>query len=146
MILRNFTNTDIEQLQQFDYKRLSRTELEELIETWNGKEYDGRYFEIFALIEDGALVGTASLYGRSKHIVSCGLEIYPVFRGKGYATRAYERLLEIAKERGCTVATAQVLVDNAASIALNRKMGFEAEDYTYLNQKGEQVYYFIKCL
>lgn len=146
MVLRNFTNADIEELQKHDYSKLSKTELEALIETWNTKKYNGNYFEMFALEENGVLVGNASLYGRSEHIVSCGLEVYPAFRGKGYATRAYELLLAIAKNKGYTIAVAQVLKENTASIALNRKMGFEAEDYIYLNQKGKEVYYFIKAL
>lgn len=146
MILRNFTKEDIKELQKYEYSGLSKIELEILIETWNGKVYNGSYFETFALVESGALVGNASLYERSEHIVSCGLEVYPAFRGKGYATQAYELLLAIAKEKGYTIAVAQVLKENAASIALNRKTGFEAEDYIYLNQKGKQVYYFIKAL
>lgn len=146
MILRNFSNTDIEELQKHGYSKLSKIELETLIKTWNGKEYNGNYFEMFALEENGVIVGNASLYGRSGHIVSCGLEVYSAFRGKGYSTQAYESLLMIAKEKGFTIAVAQVLKENAASIALNRKMGFEAEDYTYLNQKGKEVYYFIKAL
>lgn len=146
MTLRNFLNTDIEQLQKLEYGQQSKSELKALIEMWNTKEYDGRYFEMFALEERGVLVGNASLYARSEHIVSCGLEVYPAYRGKGYATRAYELLLAIAKNKGYTIAVAQVLKENTASIALNRKMGFEAEDYIYLNQKGKQVYYFIKVL
>lgn len=146
MILRNFTNTDIEELQKTAYSQRSKSELKEWFEAWDKKEYNGNYFEMFAIEENGAIIGEASLYERSKHIVSCGLEVYSAFRGKGHATQAYELLLVVAKEKGYTIAVAQVLKENAASIALNKKMGFEAEDYIYLNQKGKEVYCFIKAL
>lgn len=146
MILRNFTNADIEELQKTAYGQRTKSELEAWIEAWNKKEHNGKYFESFAIEENGAIIGEASLYGRSEYIVSCGLEVYSAFRGKGYATQAYELLLAVAKKKGYTIAVAQVLKENAASIALNKKMGFEAEDYIYLNQKGQEVYYFIKAL
>ena len=144
--LRNFTNADIGQLQKYEYCTLSQTEAEKLVATWNEKSYQGRYFEMFAIVENGEIVGNASLYERSEHIVSCGLKVYPEFRGKGYATQAYRLLLSLAKQHGYTVAVAQVLAENAASIALNKKLGFEAEEYNYLNKKGEPVYYLINAL
>ena len=145
MILRNFDKSNIEQLQKYK-SELSKADLEVLIETWNKKKYSDKYFEMFAIIENGKLIGKASLFERSEHIVSCGLELYPEFCGKGYGTKAYSLLLSFAKQKGFTIAVAQVHADNIASIALNRKMGFEAEDYTYINKKGNSIYYFIKSL
>ncbi|MDE7181866.1 MAG: GNAT family N-acetyltransferase [Clostridia bacterium] len=145
MILRNFEKSDIEQLQKHE-NSLSKADLEKLIQTWNEKKYFDKYFEMFAIIENGELIGKASLYERSEHIVSCGLELYPEFCGKGYGTQAYSLLLSFAKQKGFIIAVAQVHADNIASIALNRKMGFEAEDYTYVNKKGNSIYYFIKSL
>lgn len=145
MTLRNFGNSDIPQLQKA-YSDMSQEDLRTLIETWNKKEYDHNYFEMYAAIENGVILGQASLYGRSEHIVSCGLELYPEFRRKGYGTTACLRLLELAKQKGFTIAVGQVRADNAASIALCRKVGFEAEDYTYVNKKGNDVYCFIKAL
>lgn len=125
---------------------MSHEDLRALIETWNQKTYKENYFEMFAVEENGTIVGQASLYGRSEHIVSCGLELYSACRGKGYGTAAYRELLSLAKQKGFSIAVAQVRADNAASIALNKKMGFEAEDYTYINKKGNPIYYFIKTL
>lgn len=144
--LRNFDDSDIPQLQKSEYADTSQSELQALIEAWNKKEYHGNYFEMYAIEENGILVGQASLYGRSEHIVSCGLDLYPTFRGKGYGTAAYQELLSLAKTKGFTIAVAQVRADNTASIALNKKMGFEAEDYAYINKKGNPIYYFIKTL
>lgn len=125
---------------------MSQEDLQALIETWNKKEYKENYFEMYAIEENGVIVGQASLHGRSEHIVSCGLELYSEYRGKGYGTAAYRELLSFAKLKGFVIAVAQVKADNAASIALNKKMGFEAEDYTYINRKGNPIYYFIKAL
>lgn len=146
IILRNFENSDVRQLQQYEYGNLSQEEIRTLIATWNQKQYRKNYFEMYALVENGIVFGQASLYGRSEHIVSCGLEVYPPYRGKGYGTIAYRQLLALAKQKGFTIAVAQVRADNVASIALNRKTGFEAEEYTYINQKGNPIYYFVKAL
>ena len=144
--LRSFTNADIEQLQRYEHDRLSIAAWEKLIETWREKKYDDGYFEMFAVTDNGKLIGKASLYQRADHIVSCGIELYSEFRGKGYATDAYPILLSIAKQKGFTVAIAQVLADNSASIALHKKVGFESDYYTLTNKKGKSVYYFIKAL
>ena len=101
---------------------------------------------MFAVECGERVVGYASLYQRSKFIVSCGLEVYPEFQRKGYATSAYAQLLQMAKGQDYQIAVAQVRADNEASIALNRKLGFEAEDYQYINQKGKNIYYYIKNL
>lgn len=146
IILRNFVKSDIQQLQKSEYRDMSQEDLQALIDTWNKKQYEENYFEMYAIEEYGIIVGQASLCGRSKHIVSCGLELYSAYRGKGYGTCAYRELLSLAKIKGFTIAVAQVRTDNAASIALHKKMGFEAEDYTYINKKGNPIYYFIKPL
>ena len=144
--LRNFANSDIQQLQKSEYRDMSQEDLQALIETWNKKEYEENYFEMYAIEENGVILGQASLYARSEHIVSCGLELYSAYCGKGYGTAAYKELLSFARQKGFAIAVAQVRADNAASIALNKKMGFEAEDYTYINKKGNPIYYFIKTL
>lgn len=146
MVLSNFNKADIRALQKIKYGDKSAQALKEQIGAWSKKEYNGKYFEMLAVRVNDALAGEASLYERSAHIVSCGIEVYPAFRRKGHGAQAYEQLLLLAKGKGYTVAVAQVSKENVASIALHRKMGFEAEEYVYLNQKGENVYYFIKAL
>lgn len=144
--LRNFTYTDIPILQKNGYGNYSNADLKALIDTWNSKVHNNSYFEMFAVVSGSEIVGYASLYQRSKFIVSCGLEIYPEYQRKGYASDAYSLLLNIAREKEYKIAVAQVLTDNVASIALNKKLGFEAENYIYINEKGDKVYYFIKPL
>lgn len=144
--LRSYTYKDIPTLQTHGYGHCSHDELKALIETWNGKVYDNSYFEMFAVDNGNETVGYASLYQRSNSIISCGLEIYPDYQRRGYAASSYGMLLDKAREKGYKIAVAQVLTNNIASIALNKKLGFESEDYEYINQKGNKVYYFIKSL
>ncbi|MDE6302692.1 MAG: GNAT family N-acetyltransferase [Clostridia bacterium] len=144
--LRNYTYSDINFLQEHGYGHYSPDELKKLIDTWNSKIYDNSYFEMFAIDNGIEIVGYGSLYQRAKTMISCGLEIYSEYQRKGYATIAYRQLLDIAEQKGYAVAVAQVLVDNVASIALHKKLGFEAENYEYINKKGDKVYYFIKSL
>lgn len=147
MLLRNFTDLDVMQLRKYEkYSDMSIDDLQALIEDWNKKKYNDSYFEMFAIVENDVIIGEASLFGRSEHIVSCGLVLYPEFQGKGYGAHAYRNLLLLAMENGFSIAVAQVRADNTRSIALHKKVGFEAEDYTYTNKKGNQIYYFIKSL
>ena len=146
LFLRSFTYEDISVLQHYGYAHKTMEELRVLIDTWNRRVHDNAYFEMFAIDSNGQTVGYASLYQRSHTIVSCGLEIYPDYQRRGYASEAYEKLLRIAKEKGYSIAVAQVKANNTASIALNRKLGFEAENYKYINQKGDEIFYFIKAL
>ncbi|MBD5130996.1 MAG: GNAT family N-acetyltransferase [Clostridiales bacterium] len=133
-------------MKKHGYEHCSYEELKKLIDTWNSKIYDNSYFEMYAIEFEFEIVGYASLYQRSKSIVSCGLEIYPDYQRKGFASSAYSQLLENAKNKGFKIAVAQVLIENAASIALNKKLGFECEKYEYINKQGNKVYYFIKSL
>ena len=143
--LRNFTYEDIEVLKQHGYGNLSGNEMKELIGTWNKKEHTGKYFEMFAAI-DGVVVGFVSLYQLSESIISCGPEIFPENRRKGYGFKAVSEALKIAKSRGYKVAMAQIRTDNIPSIALHKKLGFETEGSEYINKKGNTVVIYLKYL
>ncbi len=117
-----------------------------MIRAWNTKEHQGRYFEIFAVTADGEVVGTVSLYHHSPSVVSDGPEIFPEHRRRGYAAAAVEQALAIARGRGYTIALAQIEADNAASIALHKRLGFETDGYAYLNRKGRPVLLFLRSL
>lgn len=144
--LRNFTYKDISLLKAHGYESCSYEEIRNLIDTWNKKLYNGSFFEMFAITNCNEIVGYASLYQQSKSIISCGIEIYPDYQRKGFATTSYTHLLMIAKDYGYKVAMAQVRVDNLASINLHKKLGFESDNYEYINKKGNEVYIFIKSL
>ena len=143
--LRNFTENDILQLRKNKYHKLSTEEIRKLICDWNSKMYEEKYFEMFAIIRGKEIVGTISLYEQSKSVVSCGIEIFEAYRGKGYSQEALSYGLEISKRKGYKIATSQIRVDNFASIALHKKLAFELS-HEYVNRKGNSVYFYMKPL
>ncbi|MBQ9768147.1 MAG: GNAT family N-acetyltransferase [Lachnospiraceae bacterium] len=143
--LRNFKIEDIPALKAHSYPNRTQEDLENLIVDWNTKRCGERYFEMFAIEENETVVGSVSLYQHTESVVSCGVEIYPEHQRKGYAFCGVTKALQIATEQGYKIATAQVRTDNAASIALHKKLGFEL-DHEYKNKKGNDVYFFLKSL
>ncbi len=109
------------------------------------RSHDGRYFEQFILRSEGRLVGLASLYARMDGAVSEGIEVFPLFRRHGVAARGLALLMDKARSLGYSAMTAQVRVDNAASIALHEKLGFR-HGAKWTNAKGRAVYTFCKHL
>ena len=74
--LRNFTETDAVQLQKNKYRHKTITEVQKMIREMNRKGYNDKYFEMFAVVSKGRIVGMISLYEHSKWVVSCGPEIF----------------------------------------------------------------------
>lgn len=146
MQLRNFTEKDITTLQSRRYKNHSYTELQSILSEWSKKEIDNRYFEMFAIVHNEEIVGMISLYEHSEHIISCGPEIFEEYRGQGLGFQAMKLALDVAKNKGYEIASAQIKKDNVASIALHKKLGFESDFYPYTNKKGNEVFVFIKAL
>ena len=144
--LRNFSDNDAESLQKCYYKKLSLEEIKEMFSKWNEKEYEGRYFEMFAIVHDQKIVGQISLYQHSETVISCGPEIFECYRKRGFAGEALSLAMEIAKGKGYKVVSQQIRADNIASIALHRGLGFETDGYVYRNRKGNEVVIYLKSL
>ena len=102
------------------------------------KCHEGRYYEQFAIRVNNCLVGTVSLFGQEDGTVSDGVDVFPPFCRCGFATRALLLLMQVAKERGFCVQTAQIRTDNAASIALHGKLGFKP-GAVWINRRGHEV-------
>ena len=100
--------------------------------------HEGRYYEAFAVRCEGCLVGVVSLFEQPDGTVCDGVDVFPAFRRRGYASHALQLLTEVARARGFTVQTAQIRTDNAASIALHGKLGFTPVD-TWINRRGHEV-------
>lgn len=143
--IRSFQEDDVLSLKQVHYTELDKNVIKRMIKEWNVKEYNGKYYEMFAVFDDQCLVGQVSIYEHSKNIVSLGVEIYPKYRRKGYAYISSELVLDYAQKRGYKIAVSQVRTDNTASLALNEKLGFEI-DHDYINKKGNPVFFLIKSL
>lgn len=87
VVLRNFTASDIPILQKYCYKDLKDQEIQEMVDQWDRKEYEGKYFELFAVTAGQAVVGSISLYQHTKSVVSFGLEIFMQYPAEGVCLR-----------------------------------------------------------
>ena len=147
-VLRNFIANaeDIGLLQKFYCPEMPKKAIEKMIGDWNSLDYHGKYFEMFAIVPAGNVVGTLSLYEHSGSVVSIGIELFWGCCRRGYGTIAMNTALEICKEKGYKIVYQQVRADHLASIKLHHKVGFETDDYIYKNQRGHDVILFFKSL
>lgn len=146
IVLRNFRDSDASMFQEKHSRHLSIEEIRELFQKWNIKEYEGKYFEMFAIVKDEEVVGRISLYQHSENVISCGLEIFQGYCKQGFAKEAMLFAMDIAKSKGYKVVMQQIRTDNVASIALHNSLDFETDGYVYRNKKGNEVLIYIKAL
>ena len=144
--IRHFTEHDAIILQQKQYTENSITDICEMITEWESNTYQGKYFEMFAITADDAIVGSASLYEHSKSVVSIGVEIYPDQRRNGYAAEGMRLIMNHAKDLGYRIIQDQVRTDNQASIALHNSLEFETDGYVFKNAKDKDVLLYLFCL
>ena len=144
--LRHFTENDAELLQAHQLYGKSKEDILSLINEWKSNSYNGKYFEMFAVVKDAMVVGSISLYEHSPNVASIGVEIFTDQRCRGYATDAMRILLTYAKEKGYRIIQQQVRTDNLPSIHLHEKLGFETDGYVYVNQKGHDIILYLKAL
>ena len=83
------------------------------------------------MLAGGRMVGGAGYHGppgvnglKKPGAVEFGYEIEPAHRGRGYATAAAERLIELAAERGVNQFVLSCGPQNEPSLAIIRKLGF----------------------
>ena len=125
---------------------MSISDIQAMISDWNKREYQGKYFEMFAVVNDGVIVGTISLYQHTVSVVSIGLEIFPAYRRRGFGKEAIQLAIRTAREKGYKIVAQQIQCDNVPSIALHESLGFETDRYTYTNRKGKKIFLFYKSL
>ena len=64
------------------------------------------------------------------------------YRGKYF--EMFALLMQYAAEKGYRIVQDQVRRDNAASIRLHEKLGFESDGYVYRNQRNQEVVLYLK--
>ena len=146
IFLRKLKKEDAFALQEYGYSDLSIEQVEALICDWNKKQFNGKYFEMYAIVFEGKIVGTISLYQQSSEVVSIGPEVFCEYRRKGFAREAMICACQIAKGKGFKIVSQQIRTNNAASIALHCSLGFETSELVFTNAKGNQVSIYLKCL
>lgn len=146
VLLRHFEESDAEVLQTYKLSGKGKDNIISMIHDWNMLSYKGHYFEMFAIQNDATVVGSISIYERSKRIASFGIEIFVPYRRMGHAYEAMRLMIEFATKKGFKIILQQVRNDNLASICLHEKLGFETDNYVYENQKGHKVLIYLMPL
>lgn len=150
--IRNFTHDDAE----FIYRNWANNpswdgckfekDLEsskKLIDEWNKKTYQSKYFEQFVILYNDEPVGMISLYEKTNEEASVGIHIQQKSRRKGIATKAYHLIEEIARRNEYSLLSAGVLENNMSSINLHIKAGFRKKSVA-TNTKGQKQIRFVK--
>jgi len=146
VLIRHFSDGDIDIIRSNQYPESGEDEIRKMVHEWNARSYNGKFFEMFAVLHGKEIVGNVSLFELSRSIASIGAEIYPAFRRLGFAYEANLLLIDHAKQLGYKVIQNQVRIDNIASIRLNEKLGFETDQYEYKNKKDRAIFLFLKVL
>lgn len=146
IVLRNFTLADVPILCREAFPNQSPEQVQAWIAQWNTKQFQGRFFEMFAVLADGKIVGTISLYQHTEDVISIGPEIFKSDRRCGYGKAAMRIACEIAEKHGFRVVSQQIRVDNTASIAMHSSLGFETDGAVVINAKGNRVMVYRKKL
>ena len=115
-----------------------------MILEWDTKEYNGKYSEAFAIIDDDNIVGYINLYQHTSQVISAGMSTDVKYRRRGYGEIGLRLALDHGIKLGYKIAVAQVRKDNYASIALHKKLGYEI-DFDFV-KNGNEYHYFIKAL
>lgn len=144
--LRHFRDSDAAVLRESGNIDMPEEQLLIMIRDWNKLVFHGKYYEMFAVLHDDQIVGMISLYQLSASVISVGPEIFPAFRNRGFGKEAMAIALNTAKCKGYKIISQQVRRDNYASIALHKSLGFETDDYGYINKNGKEVLIFLKAL
>lgn len=96
---------------------------------------------------DGVCIGEFQLTplpGNSKICISHGLQIFEEYRGKGYATKANQERVELARSLGFKIMLASVRTDNLKQGHILRKTGWRS--VSYYHNDGYNVTLWIRHL
>lgn len=72
--LRHFTEADAEIIRQKHWTDLSTEEIVSIINDWKSLEYEGKYFEMFAIVVDDMAVGYIHLWNIAKALYLLALK------------------------------------------------------------------------
>ena len=144
--LRHFTEKDAEWIQRHFYPDMQEEAVLDMIRDWNKGTFNGREFEMLAILEDQQAVGMISLYQHSATVASIGPEVMPEKRNRGIASEAMKLMIEQARRKGYRILSQQVRTNNTASRRLHEKLGFETDDYVYRNKHGHEVLIYLRAI
>ena len=125
---------------------ISKDDAKKLILQSETELLNNKYFKMFAVLNNEMCVGIVSLYEHSASVVSIGPDIFEEYRNCGYATEAMKTAMNIVKSKGYKIVCQQIRTNNVASIQLHTKLGFETDNYNFLNKNKNEVNIYLKAL
>ncbi|HEY7198431.1 MAG TPA: GNAT family N-acetyltransferase [Gaiellaceae bacterium] len=107
----------------------------------------GPWFVRAVVLRSGReMVGHAGFHGPpgvngpgAADAVEVGYTVFPRHRGEGYATEAASALIAFAAEKGVARVIASVAPDNAPSLAVVHKLGFEQTGDQWDDEDGREL-------
>ncbi len=121
------------------YPDMADHEFAKMLAASSAQCWQGRFYRAFVIRMGAEAVGRMSLIGGEDGSVSEGVEVFDAHRRRGVATAAMKQLIDWAASLGFMRLTGQIRTDNAASIALHRRLGFTI-DCTHFNRRGREVH------
>lgn len=95
---------------------------------------------VFATVVDGEIVGSQGLFANDfpvRRSVGTGSWLGQAFQGRGIGKEMRAAALHLAfAELGAQTACSGAFVDNAASIAVSRALGYEDDGFEVINRQG----------
>jgi ribosomal-protein-alanine N-acetyltransferase len=118
-------------------------------------EPDRQQWLVRALVvpeQDRPMIGSAGFHGppgrnaiEADDAVELGYAVLPPYRGRGYATEAVRALIHWASgEHGIRHFVASVAPDNAPSLAIVRRLGFEQTGRHWDDEDGEELEFELR--
>ena len=138
-------SVDYTELLMLKYE-MSKDDAKKLITQSETELLNNKYFKMFAILNNEMCVGIVSLYEHSASVISIGPEIFEEYRNCGYATEAMKIAMNIVKTKGYKIVCQQIRTNNAASIQLHTKLGFETDNYSFFNKNKNEVVIYLKTL
>ena len=142
--LRRISHDDLDTV--FQHTEMSLKDIETIIENSDSKSFHNHFFEMYVVLSESEIVGFISLFEHSLSVVSIGPEIFEECRKRGYATKAMQKAMDIAQSNGYRIVFQQIRTDNAASIRLHKKLGFETNNMVFKNGNNNDVFLYLKSL
>ena len=152
--IRNFNNNDVKFIYdnwaeninwggcKFDKDKL---EILSQINEFNLKKFNNKYFEQFVIVYNNILVGMISLLEKTKSEVCVNIYVHEPYRRKGFATKAYRLIEDIAKQKKYKILSAYVAQENHISKNMHIKFNFSKVNEV-VNKFGENQVKYIKEL
>lgn len=140
LVLRNAVEEDAQML--IDYLKITAIETRYLIKeveeisltleeekAFIRMNNESEYSALIMGFLDGKYIGNCSIMGNSRiryaHRATIGIALYLKYTNMGIGTIMFEKIIEMAREKGLEQLELEVVASNQGGVALYKKMGFD---------------------